>query len=116
MSKRKPKVAGRKRWIEGLDWMRVDTILEHLDDDNPEFGERVYTILLKNMMQYLPDMGEGRAEKLSAEALRRAEAGEMSEVQLACYVEALRQSNEETDKLIAAMEKVLKRSRLRVVK
>jgi hypothetical protein len=102
----------KARWVEGLDWMRVEDILD------PDVGgsRELYTTLLKTLFNRLPDVDMELDELIRTEGARRIQAGEMTYEQAMCFVEALRLSNEETGKLIAEMEKILKRSKLRVVK
>jgi hypothetical protein len=101
-------VAQRKKWIEGLDWMRVENILDPTVGGSPER----YTTLLAAMTEYLPDAEPDLDNTIRAEAKRRLEAGEMPREQAECYVEALRRSAEETGRLTNAIEKLLKRGRL----
>jgi hypothetical protein len=72
--------------------------------------------LLKTLFNRLPDVDMELDELIRTEGARRIQAGEMTYEQAMCFVEALRLSNEETGKLIAEMGKILKRSKLRVVK
>jgi hypothetical protein len=106
------KQSHRARWIEGLDWMRVEEILDPAFGGSPE----LYTALLTTMLTYLPGAEPELGDVMGAEAMRRIEAGEMSYAQASCYMEALQRSAEETERKIAAIEKRLRRGKLRVVK
>jgi hypothetical protein len=106
------KQSHRARWVEGLDWIRVENILD------PDFGgsPELYTALLKAMLDYLPDADPDLDDTVHAEAMRRIQAGEMSEEQVTCFAEALRLSAEQAGRLSTELEKLVKRGRLRLVK
>jgi hypothetical protein len=105
-------MAKNARWVEGLDWIRVENILD------PDFGgsPRLYSALLAAMLNYLPDADPELDDRLHSEIKRRIETQEMPYEQVMCVVEALRRSAEEMGETAAAMEKILRRGRLRVVK
>jgi hypothetical protein len=102
----------RARWVEGLDWMRVEQGII-----DPDFGgsPELYTKLLAEMLNYLPGANPDLDDVIHAEGMRRIEAGEMSDEQAECYVEALRRSAEENGRLINKIEKLLRREHLHVV-
>jgi hypothetical protein len=100
-----------ERWCEGLDWIRVDEILEI----DPE----LYVKLLCNLLGRLSATAKKRPEQkkyalLAAEMMRRIQKN-MDDTQRDCIIEAIRITTENAKRdLERAM--ALLRPKLRIVK
>jgi hypothetical protein len=78
----------RRRWIEGLDWLRAENVFDPDLGGSPE----AYISVLAGMLNYLPDTDPDRHDALHAEILRRVKNGSMDEQQRDCVLAAMQRS------------------------